>query len=449
MAVAASAIWRVRPSGSNANGGGYDSASYPGGTDYSQQNAAQASGTHGTASGTTAFSDTVASAFTAAMVGNALYLTGAGLTTGWYFVTAYTSATAVTLDRSPGTGTVGTWTLGGGWADFWTNPTNGAAPVVPGNTLYILGTTIPNKASYHYDYDASGGYQGFPSGNWTGFIRYLADPASTSYGAGGYPTVKTLGLLWYTGDFSYIAGLWFVGSSGSYGSYGLVAVNNFEIIGCVLDQYGYDICLCGTTKGVGFNIIGNEVFSSVSGAAGSQYAIRGSLNYSGQGFICGNNIHDTIGNGIYASDSGSTTVDSNIIAKVAGDALYVSSPTYGTMVIKNNTIDAPKGHGIVLTQGGLETAACYNNIISNVTQSGKYAMTVTAGTSAANKLLRGFTDYNTFYNNTTNYNAISAGAHDTALSTDPYVSSATEDYTLKSGVLTYANAFPGAPFPSH
>jgi hypothetical protein len=39
-------------------------------------------------------------------------------------------------------------------------------------------------------------------------------------------------------------------------------------------------------------------------------------------------------------------------------------------------------------------------------------------------------DYNTYYNNTSNYNAINAGPHDTALGVTPYVAQATENYTL-------------------
>ena len=53
MAINATAIWRVRPSGNNANGGGYDPGIAGAATDYSQQNAAQASGSAGT-SGTMA-----------------------------------------------------------------------------------------------------------------------------------------------------------------------------------------------------------------------------------------------------------------------------------------------------------------------------------------------------------------------------------------------------------
>jgi hypothetical protein len=71
-----------------------------------------------------------------------------------------------------------------------------------------------------------------------------------------------------------------------------------------------------------------------------------------------------------------------------------------------------------------------NNIISNHVTAATYGITVEAGTAAQNSRIAGFIDYNTFYNNSANYNAINAGAHDTALGVTPYVNSSTEDYTL-------------------
>src|SRR5277367_6296433 len=134
MAVAASAIWRIRPSGSNTNGGGYDVASYPGGTDYSRQNSPQATGTLGTAAGTATFTD-AGGAFTSLMVGNALWIaSGTGFTVGAYFVITFNSSTSVVLDRSPGTGSAAHWALGGGWADPATN-TSSTGPLVPGNVV--------------------------------------------------------------------------------------------------------------------------------------------------------------------------------------------------------------------------------------------------------------------------------------------------------------------------
>ncbi len=86
-----SLYWEVRTAGSDSNGGGFDSSL--GGTDYSQQNSAQATGT-GTSASTTLTATT--GIFTSQMVGN--YVTNG---TTWYKITAYTSSTIVTLSGSP------------------------------------------------------------------------------------------------------------------------------------------------------------------------------------------------------------------------------------------------------------------------------------------------------------------------------------------------------------
>jgi hypothetical protein len=97
----------------------------------------------------------------------------------------------------------------------------------------------------------------------------------------------------------------------------------------------------------------------------------------------------------------------------------------------NNTIDANTGNGIVInTADALAITNILNNIISNHTGGGKFGLTIGAGTAAANSSYASFVDYNTYYNNTSNYNAINAGPHDTALGVTPYVAQATENYTL-------------------
>ena len=285
MTVNATAVWRVRPSGSNTNGGGFDAAITSAGTDYSQQNAAQANGTHGTAAGTSTFTDLTAANFTSAMIGNAMYLTGTGFTTGWYFVTAVSSTTVCTLDRSPGTGTAtGTWHLGGGWADFWTNTASSAAVIVPGNTVYILGNGIPNPASYTYDYSAV--VFDPVSGNATaGYITFANDPQTPGYKAppdttGGMPCIQgwSGGTLLFTMTnpaYLKLAGLWFVSQAAAYeGAYGLINATFWATFGCVLDQYGYDGGLANS--GNNFLVQGSEVFSSVvPGGSGTQYVIGG------------------------------------------------------------------------------------------------------------------------------------------------------------------------------
>ena len=448
MTINASAVWRVRPGGSNTNGGGFDAAITGAGTDYSQQNGAQASGTHGSNAGT-AFSDTTANAFTAAMVGNALYITGGGATAGYYFCTGYTSAGTITLDRSPGTVAGATWHLGGAWADFWTNTTS-SGPLVSGNTVYILGSGMPSPSGYTYDYTATTFYSSWANGSSSsGQIRFIGDPNTPS---GGFPCVKVQGLFVQGIQFAVFQNIWFVAANSTFGNYGVIAspgtTASVLIQGCTFDQFGYDVSLTTPTNGLGsVSVIGCEVTSSVSkrstNANPGIYA-----SYYGA-TIFGNNVHDCIGAGICSNEM--SNVSFNIVSKNGAVGIYVNdmdgSADRGQSV-SNNTIDGNVGNGIEFaSQVVLSDARVFNNLISNHTQSGTYGMTVDAGTQAQNDRVKGFVDYNTFYNNTTDVNAISYGAHDTHGGSNPYTAESSDNFSLTSGY--YGTGTAPASFPQN
>lgn len=139
MALAAATVWEVRPTvGAATNGGGFVAGAS--GTDYSQQNSKNTVGnnistTDAVGVGTTTLTSATAS-FTAAIVGNIIYLTGTGVTTGWYQVTAFTNATTITLDRNPGTFTGATMNIGGAVDHIAT--AYGAASLA--NTIYVKGS---------------------------------------------------------------------------------------------------------------------------------------------------------------------------------------------------------------------------------------------------------------------------------------------------------------------
>ena len=78
MALSASGVWEVRTAGNDTNGGGFKSGAS--GTDYSQQDAKNTAGnnistTDAVSDGTTTITSATA-AFTSAIVGNFIYLTG-------------------------------------------------------------------------------------------------------------------------------------------------------------------------------------------------------------------------------------------------------------------------------------------------------------------------------------------------------------------------------------
>jgi hypothetical protein len=114
MAISATTNFEVRTSGNNANGGGFVPGSS--GTDYSQQDSAQYSGTDLVVDATTNTKVTSAThSFVAADVGNIIHITaGTGWTVDFYQIMSVASG-AATLDRSPAatSTTGGTYAVGG------------------------------------------------------------------------------------------------------------------------------------------------------------------------------------------------------------------------------------------------------------------------------------------------------------------------------------------------
>jgi hypothetical protein len=126
----------------------------------------------------------------------------------------------------------------------------------------------------------------------------------------------------------------------------------------------------------------------------------------------------------------------------ANDGIYVNTNYYPETAIVNNTINNVQGHGITLSNiATVVNATIYNNIFSNNTGGSKYAINVAAGSAKISDMSAPFIDYNCFYNNTSNYNGISAGAHDTT-GTDPgYTAASTGNFTI--GTALKALGWPG------
>lgn len=434
MAVGNTAIWRVRPSGNNLNGGGYDPSLSGAATDYSQQNAAQASGSNATCTtGTSTFVDATANAFTSAMVGNAIQIaSGTNFIAGLYFVTAFTSASTVTLDRTPVTGsngTAGVWRLGGGWADFWTNTSTSFNQIVPGNIVYILGSGIPNPSSYVYDYTytGAGSLTSVLGGDTTnGYIVYANDPSTPSYKAapdttGGMPVVKTDGVFLSSGgNFLKFIGIWTAMSNNlGTGTHAVYQTNVSMFYGCVHDHLGFP-----TEWMSGQPIaIACESFSS-TGTGSTNFGLF-IMEQGNTGMTAiGCNFHDIKISGIYVF-AGNTFIANNIICNCQQG---IQVDTGGLTVIINNTVDGCASNTLTVnTTAEVSGTIMLNNIASNSSAAG---LRMSAGATATNDRVKRLIDYNVFYNNSVNYQSISAGAHDTALGVSPYVNSATENYAL-------------------
>ena len=135
MTISANTVWEVRTTGNDTQcGGGFDATIAGAGTDYSQQNSAQATGT--VTSSTTTVTAT-AGIFTAAMVGNII-------TDGTTYkqITGYTSATVVTVESAPAW-TSATVFVGGALA----SPGKAGGVKVAGNHIWIKAGTYTISVS--------------------------------------------------------------------------------------------------------------------------------------------------------------------------------------------------------------------------------------------------------------------------------------------------------------
>ena len=124
MAISSAAVWEVRATGSDANGGLFVAGA---GTDYSQQDSPALSLSDVATTGTT----TVTSAtggFTAAMVGNGFNVAGTV-----YQITAVGSGTSVTVDRAAASGTGQAGRVGGACG----SPGYVWGKVVTGNVVWL------------------------------------------------------------------------------------------------------------------------------------------------------------------------------------------------------------------------------------------------------------------------------------------------------------------------
>jgi hypothetical protein len=188
MAIPADADWRIRTDGNDLNGSIF--ARDSGGTDYSDQAAAQASWTTSLsmAASTTMTDSGTNNLFTSAMVGNGIQVNGL-----FYVVVTYTDANNVVVDRSD-TFTNQSGKLGGAIHDqtdtfaILNNASATHAKYVSGNRIYIRGsgTDYPTTADYNLAADIPAvvplyaqiiGYNGRPhiactGGGWSQDMRY-------------------------------------------------------------------------------------------------------------------------------------------------------------------------------------------------------------------------------------------------------------------------------------
>lgn len=238
MAIAAAMVFEVRTTGADTNGGGFKAGAS--GTDYSQQDAAQFSGTDLVIDAVTNTKVTSAGHnFVATDVGNIIQISaGTSWTTGFYEILSVAS-NAATLDRSPGaTGlTGGTWAEGGALA----SPGKAGAAHVGSNAIwvkagtYTMTTTSSNVANGRVTLTA-----GTQTNNPTILRGY-----TTSRGDESTKPILRAGItgltMVTTGTYGIVENFEFDGVRGTYANSAAASISR----GCVLRNCYIHACIDG------------------------------------------------------------------------------------------------------------------------------------------------------------------------------------------------------------
>lgn len=343
MAIPPTTHWDIRTSGSDTNGGGFVPGS--GGTDYSQQDAAHSSGTLGTATGTTAFSD-AGHSFTSTEVGNLLQIaSGAGFTAGFYQVVSVSTGVA-TLDRSPGTGTVAVWSLGGGLQTLSTLVSYLVTNTINSNYVGIKSGT--------YTYTSSITLTGAMGGDTAnGYGPTVFEGYGTTHGDGGTKPLITTAtnstpLFILNGVIGFIfRNISFTNTAGTK-SHGICTPTtsaayseNIRVESCYLSGFDYGVY---TDDTVVYGIAGLTVFNCELTAC-TIAAVEASFGIN----LLFNRIHDNTGAGFLVG--GVVTTDSfNII----GNNFYKN--TYGWDI---GSGQFPKGTSLVMLANTFSDMANY------------------------------------------------------------------------------------------
>lgn len=439
MAVNSTAVWRVRTGGNAANGAGYDSAISGAGTDFSRQDAAQLAVADAATSG--AGSTTLTSAtggFTAAMIGNAVKISGTNFQTGYYFITARTDTNTVTLDRTPssgGAGSSGAARVGGAARQ----PENLSAAVAAGNTVCVR-ASAGNAASYptsSLDYTISGFFTPTSGSTTAGFVRWV--------GENGVPTIDSPGLGFFNCTMNWLEGLYFVATATTFGTNGILGLTGG---GCVARSCVVNQNLQAATVGIQIKqgeVIDCEVYGGGASPTASAGA-DGILTSTNGCTVEGNHVRHCRGIGINDATTTGSGIRGNLVRSCVGVGIscsIVGSAAGMASVVAGNTVHANGSDGIAVTgTAGIQLVAIRNNLL---TLNGGYGLNVSNGTTALNDLRKRFCDYNGYGSgalaNTSGARLnVSAGANDQSI--DPgYANASGADFSV--GVAAKALGFPG------
>lgn len=413
MALPATLVWEIRPTNGTADaGGGFDPSVASPGTDFSQQNAVQVAYTD-LVIGASNTLTSAATPFTSADVGNNITITGGtGFTAGIYNIRSY-AASAVTLDRSPGTlaSTGGVGNLGGARNGLNQGTTKVQASVVAGNKIWIkneawneaITLSVSGAAGNPITFE---GYNSTRGDNPTGSNRPRNNRASAAGNA-------------ITGNVSenIFKNIW-VSNCGSTGGWSNTSSSSFIN------------CRASNNTGYGFNVVGVKINCEADNNSGDGFN-SGAASHRGM-FACYAHDNSTLG-----MDFGGTSEPVVFCISESNSSHGMAVGSGVTTPIINCTINGNTGASTDGVNNNTVAAGnmFYNNIVSN---NGRYGVNSTDGDSM-------LSDFNNYYGNgTAARNNFPTGANDVAL--DPgYTNAAGGDFSI--GTNLKALGFPGL-FPS-
>lgn len=434
MAVAAATVWEVRTTGADTNGGGFVAGAT--GVDYSQQNAAQYSGTDLAVDASLNTKVTSAShSFVANDVGNIMQLPGGGAFTAGFYQIVSVASGAATLDRSPAatSSTGGSYAVGGCLATL-----NKLATAMIGSNkawvkegTYISATLITFGAS---------AVTPSPTAPYTTLKGYKTTRGDITPGVNAANRPQILCSTLGTSVITFSNAGWLVENL-IVGPSGVATVN----ICITLPSFSKcRNCKCMNYSGRGFTLAAtvaldwNEVTGGLTGTNG--------VVTSSTCVLTNNWFHDSLGTGINVSGSGCilawnyitncagatsdglmlttySCVFANVIYKSGRDNIRITMTSMALLMIKGNLLtEAQTGAGINCTNGG---------VAANVGWDGNAYYGNVGGTRL------GLDDTAT---NPVNGSGPYTNLADLILTVDPFVDKTTDDYRLNNTVGGGADA---------